>query len=382
LAKRLAARAAVSINEQVAGTVIWNLRGDRSLSIDALETTQTTAESAPSRPASSTATVSFGRATATVSSAPLAALAALAIHRYLSDRQLVPMSWVDELPDWLHPYPILLEALLAAFLFLALVQYFWRPVRPWAHHYTPLAAGFLCALGLWELLTTKLNWMHLPYFMGPDTVLASLIDDRELLFESAWHSLLLLSCGYAAGVLAGLVTGVLIGWFTRARYWLMPIMRVIGPIPATALIPLVMTLSPNAFISGMWLIGMAVWFPMTMLTSSGIANVRVSYLDVARTLGAGRAYLIFRVALPAALPHIFIGMFIGLLTSFLTLIVAETLGVKAGLGWYLKWQQGYVEYAKVYASLIIMACFFSTVMTLLFKVRDYMLKWQKGVIQW
>ena len=33
--------------------------------------------------------------------------------------------------------------------------------------------------------------------------------------------------------------------------------------------------------------------------------------------------------------------------------------MKSGLGWYLKWQQGYVEYAKVYAALIIMAAFFS-----------------------
>ena len=48
-----------------------------------------------------------------------------------------------------------------------------------------------------------------------------------------------------------------------------------------------------------------------MLTSSGIANVRLSYLDVARTLGAGRWYLIFRVAIPSALPNIFIGLFMG-----------------------------------------------------------------------
>ena len=57
---------------------------------------------------------------------------------------------------------------------------------------------------------------------------------------------------------------------------------------------------------------MAVWFPVTMLTSSGIANVPVSYLDVARTLGAGRRYLIFRVAIPAAMPSIFLGLFMGL----------------------------------------------------------------------
>ena len=72
----------------------------------------------------------------------------------------------------------------------------------------------------------------------------------------------------------------------------------------------------------------------------------------------------------------------GLGASFLTLIVAETVGVQAGLGWYLKWQQGYMEYAKVYATLILSAVFFSTLMTLLFKLRDRVLKWQKGVIKW
>ena len=60
-----------------------------------------------------------------------------------------------------------------------------------------------------------------------------------------------------------------------------------------------------------------------MLTSSGISNTRASYLDVARTLGASHAYLIFRVAIPAAMPNIFIGLFMGLGASFLTLVVAE-----------------------------------------------------------
>jgi len=130
------------------------------------------------------------------------------------------------------------------------------------------------------------------------------------------------------------------------------------------------------------LIAVAVWFPVTMLTASGIANTRASYLDVARTLGAGRAYLIFRVAIPAAMPSIFIGLFMGLGAAFLTLVVAEAVGVRAGLGYYLDWARGWAEYGKVYAALIIMAAFFSTIMTLLFKVRDRVLGWQKGTIRW
>jgi NitT/TauT family transport system permease protein len=157
---------------------------------------------------------------------------------------------------------------------------------------------------------------------------------------------------------------------------------VVGPIPATAWIPLAMVVAPSAILSAAGLIALAVWFPVTMLTASGISNTRASYLDVARTLGAGRAYLIFRVAIPAATPNIFIGLFMGLGASFLTLVVAESVGVKSGLGWYLSWAQGWAEYGKVFGALIIMAGFFSSVMTLLFKLRDRVLVWQKGIIKW
>ena len=203
-----------------------------------------------------------------------------------------------------------------------------------------------------------------------------------MLFDSTWHSLILLLGGYALGVAVALVTGICIGWFGQARYWGMPLLKVVGPIPATAWIPLAMVLSPSAVFSAVGLIALAVWFPVTMLTASGISNTRASYLDVARTLGARRAYLIFRVAIPAAMPNIFIGLFMGLGTSFLTLVVAETVGVKSGLGWYVSWAQGWAEYGKVYAALVIMAVFFSTIMTLLFKARDRVLVWQKGVIKW
>src|SRR5947209_16874036 len=160
------------------------------------------------------------------------------------------------------------------------------------------------------------------------------------------------------GVLGGLISGICIGWSTPIRYWGMPLLKIVGPIPATAWIPLAMVVSPSAIVSAAGLIALAVWFPVTMLTASGISNTPASYLDVARTLGAGRPYLIFRVAIPAALPNIFVGLFMGLGASFLTLIVAESVGVRAGLGWYLQWRRSNMDYAAMYASLVIMAVFF------------------------
>jgi NitT/TauT family transport system permease protein len=41
-----------------------------------------------------------------------------------------------------------------------------------------------------------------------------------------------------------------------------------------------------------------------------------------------------------------------------------------------------MEYAKMYGSLILSAVLFSTLLTLLFKLRDFMLSWQRGVIKW
>ena len=72
----------------------------------------------------------------------------------------------------------------------------------------------------------------------------------------------------------------------------------------------------------------------------------------------------------------------GLGNSFAVLVIAEMLGVKAGLGWYLQWAQGWAAYANMYAALLIMALIFSGLITLLFRVRDRLLAWQKGLVRW
>src|SRR5439155_6104080 len=132
-------------------------------------------------------------------------------------------------------YPLLLDTLLVVWALLTAVQGLWRPLQSWLGHYGPLLACFCTEFALWELVTAKLAWMPQPYFPGPDEVLGALIEDRRILMISTWHSLRLLLTGYAAGVAAGLVTGVLIGWSPGVRYWGMPVLKVLGPVPATAL---------------------------------------------------------------------------------------------------------------------------------------------------
>lgn len=309
----------------------------------------------------------------TLLAVPLGACIALAIHFFLPKREVVPPT---------HYYPLILFVILGLGVLGAAVYPFSARLRNVMRNKCPIVGVATITAGVWELATSCFALLPLPYFPGPEGVLSSMVSDRNLLFDSTWHSLVLLTSGYAVGVVIALITGVTIGWFGHARYWGLPVLKIVGPIPATAWIPLAMVLAPSALLSAIGLIALAVWFPVTMLTASGISNTRASYLDVARTLGAGQTYLIFRVAIPAALPNIFIGLFMGLGTSFLTLVVAENVGVKSGLGWYLSWAQGWAEYGKVFGALVIMAGFFSSIMTALFKVRDRVLVWQKGVIKW
>jgi len=288
----------------------------------------------------------------------------------------------NELPIDAGTYTTFLEILLALAALVSASMFFWRGLRRWLEIRVPLLAALVVFFCAWETITAGLRLLPLPYFPSPASVLQNFVNDKALLLDSTWHSLILLSGGYTVGVTLGLVTGICIGWSLRVRYWGMPVLKVLGPIPATAWIPLAMVLAPSSTISAIGLIALAVWFPVSMLTASGVANTRASFLDVARTLGAERGYLIFRVAIPAAMPNIFIGLFMGLGSSFLTLVVAESVGVRSGLGWYVTWAQGWAEYGKVFAALCIMAVFFSTIMTLLFKVRDRVLVWQKGMIRW
>ena len=247
-------------------------------------------------------------------------------------------------------------------------------------------APWLIALALFlatsEAVTAKLGLLPLPFFPPPQAILEVVIDDRARLVAGVFASFRLLATGYFLGAAVGFITGVAIGWSRRAGYWIHPVLRFIGPLPATAWLPLAFFVFPSSFSASIFLIALATGFPVTVLTWSGVAGVNSAYYDIARTLGASQRFLVLKVAIPAAMPHVFVGLFMGLGNSFAVLVVAEMLGVKAGLGWYLQWAQGWAAYANMYAALLIMAFLCSGLITMLFRLRDRLLSWQKGLVRW
>ena len=237
-------------------------------------------------------------------------------------------------------------------------------------------------LTLWEVATAKLAWLPLPFFPPPQSIIEVYTDDLPKLLDSIFASVKLQLGGYVIGATVGFLTGVSIGWSRSVGYWVHPVLRFIGPLPATAWLPIAFFTFPSSWSASTFLIALATGFPVTVLTWSGVASVSNAYYDVARTLGARPWFLVLKVAIPAALPHVFVGLFMGLGSSFAVLVVAEMIGVKAGLGWYLQWAQGWAAYANMYAALIVMSLLCSGAITLLFRTRDRLLVWQKGVVKW
>lgn len=246
----------------------------------------------------------------------------------------------------------------------------------------PRLLAAVALLGAWEALTAKSGTLPLPWFPPPAAVVTVFVDDHATLLRSTLYSLRLLLLGSLIGALAGFVTGVAIAWWRVVGYWVHPVLKLIGPVPATAWLPIVFVVFPTSFSASTFLVALSAWFPVTVLTWSGVASVKAGYFDVARTLGAGQWFLVRKVAVPAALPHVFVGLFMGLGSTFVTLIVAEMLGVKAGLGWYIQWAIGWAAYNKMYAALAVMAVLFSGLLSIVFAVRDHFLDWQKGLLRW
>lgn len=257
-----------------------------------------------------------------------------------------------------------------------------RNVRGVLLYKSAFYTAFFQVLNVFNLLTVKFAVLPVLYFPSLDRIFGVLISDSSFLGQCLLYTLRIQLSGWLLGVAAGICTGIAIGFSKRFRYWCQPLVRVLGPIPPTAWIPIVLVVFPSVIVASSFLIALAVWFPTTVLTSNGIANIKNSYFEVASTLGAGKTYSVFKVGIPAAMPFMFIGIFNGTCSSFITLVTAEMLGAKYGIGWYINWQKEMMSYANVYAGLIVMSLVCFVVISVLFKLRDRLLVWQKGVIKW
>lgn len=282
-----------------------------------------------------------------------------------------------------HPYFLYFLGLLAVvYGILFIASFISAKLDEKISYKAPLIAGTAVLITVINLITSKYALLPVLFFPCLDRVFGVFVTDYELLIQCILASGQLLLRGFLAGGILGFLTGILIGFNKKASYWISPFMKFVGPIPPTSWSPLVLSLFTTTYSASVFMVALAVWFPITLMTSSGIQNVNNSYFEVASTLGSGKLNRIFKVAVPAAMPSIFLGIFYATCSAFVTLVTAELLGADAGLGWYLNWEKSMMLYANVYAGLILIAVICTLVITLVFKIKDQVLVWQRGVIKW
>lgn len=245
----------------------------------------------------------------------------------------------------------------------------------------PLRFASGIALLLWDLLGTKWQVLPQPFFPGPAGIVEAFLIEPEFIFENVLYSLRLYAAGFIMGVVFGVGTGILIGWFPKVYYWVTPVLNVSGVIPAVAWMPFALTLLPTPFAAAVFLIVICVWFPVTSLTAQGIKSTPKVQFEAARTLGSNTLDLVFRVAVPHAMPQIFTGVSTANAFAFTTLVMAEMMGQPGGLGYYINLSKVWSAYYKVFAAIIIMAVLFSFITAILDRIQKYALRWQKGLVR-
>ena len=286
-------------------------------------------------------------------------------------------------PETQQPYYLFFLYILGVvFIVIYGISFFNKKISGKLEEIGPLLAGGVLVLNIINLVCSKYALLPVLFFPSLDRIFSVFVNDRELLLQCILSSGKLLLIGFMVGAVLGFTTGILVGFNKKIAYWVNPFVKVIGPIPPTSWSPLVLSLFSTSYQAAVFMIALAVWFPITVMTSNGIQNVQQTYFEVADTLGAGKLYKVFKVGIPAALPSVFLGFFYATTGSFVALVTAEMFGCKSGIGWYLNWQKSMMLYSNVYAGLILLAVLCNVIITLLFKFKDRILGWQKGVIKW
>lgn len=275
-----------------------------------------------------------------------------------------------------------LEVCLVVYIGLVMVSLFWKKLRMTLVNLSGIIFVAFLLIEVLDIMTLKTGMLELPFIPSPDKTLSSFTLYPDRVIPSLFASMQLLLTGCLIGFVTGFISGVLMGWSKIANYWISPILKLVGPVPSAAWLPIAVVIMPDNHAAGLFLIALSVWFPLTLMLSSAIRATDVRLVESARVMGASEAYILFHVALPAAMPAIFDGLFMGLSASFGALVVAEMLGVKDGLGWYLTWSKQWSDYGRVFSTTGIFIIIFFLLIQLLFFIRRKVLKWQKGLVRW
>ena len=202
-------------------------------------------------------------------------------------------------------------------------------------------------LGILPLVLILLLWQYLgttgainPSILPRPTVLIQKlfpVIESGTLLKNLLASLHRVLIGYAAGAFAGLVLGILIGFFPLAEKLSGVLIGLLRPIPALACIPLLILALGIGEESKIAVIMIGSFWPVLLNTIQGIHSVDPKLIQLGNVLEKSRFQIITRIILPSAFPYIFTGLRLGISASWTNIVAAEMIAASAGMGYMISY---------------------------------------------
>jgi NitT/TauT family transport system permease protein len=196
--------------------------------------------------------------------------------------------------------------------------------------------GIIVFIALWEVCS-RLNVID-NIFIPPFSKICASLWRLALSGELAYHARISLwraMTGLGLGIALAIPLGLLVGEISAIERFLDPILQTFRQTSTLALVPVFILLLGLGETSKVAMIFWGVSWPILLNTISGVKSVDPLFIKAAKSMNESMFGILFKIILPAALPHIFTGIRLGATSSVMLLIIAEMVGASAGLGFLI-----------------------------------------------
>ncbi|MEZ6126934.1 MAG: ABC transporter permease [Planctomycetaceae bacterium] len=216
---------------------------------------------------------------------------------------------------------------------------------------------------------------ELPNYLDPE-------NPRMSLWENTLVSLQRVLLGFSLAVLIGVPCGIAAGCFSVVRSFLAPVILFGRNIPVAALTALVFALFGTGELEKVMFIFIACVSFIISDTIDAVSDVAQRYIDTARTIGASRRQIIFKVLMPLALPTVFssLRVMFGLAFGYIMLVeVVQSEAGASGLGALLNQSRTRSSSKEIMAIILITIPFVAWLIDqLLFVLQCWLFRWKYG----
>ena len=181
--------------------------------------------------------------------------------------------------------------------------------------------------------------------------------------------------GLAVAAVTSLILGVLIRYYLLVEKLTLPTVTLLAPVSPIAWLPVAIFLFGIGNGPAIFMVFIALFFTMTLATITQIDSVNRNYVNVARTMGATKRQIYWRVVLPAILPGMLVVLRLNLFGAWMVVLVAEATGVGYGLGQIISLARNTFNPSLVFFTIVLIGCLGFTLDFLLRLVQRRVLYW-------